>query len=372
MLRKNKLKTGWDAFESQKPKKESYKWVSKHTYRNKNEITFFDKIIKLIISMSLKLTISKKIIINPIKKKELVNTTYENLSSPKFNFIPAGLGLYLFLSMIPIFMLVTFIIELISNIPNENLGWGKIFREDILSKIIPGFDSLITNIMPSENNVLFNVTLALLFLSSIWFSSKGIMKFIDSQSTIYEHNNQTNFFIKRMRGVMIVPIISFFFVIALISFIPLIKYFQELWPPIKIENIEVFGWKYNTIFYFSMTIFISLWSYVGIGLLFRFSPLFQIKWKQITPGILIATIPTVIFTLSFGYLTSLIDYSKYGSIGTFLYAITFVMILAYFLYAGIIVNASYYKTFFSKRIIPKKWALTKILLEKLDVFQRRR
>jgi membrane protein len=58
--------------------------------------------------------------------------------------------------------------------------------------------------------------------------------------------------------------------------------------------------------------------------------------------------------MSFGYLSALIDYAKYGSIGTFLYSITFVLVLSYFLYAGIIVNASYYKTFFSQRMVPKK------------------
>lgn len=377
MSRKNKLKSGWDSIESKKPKKETYKWVSKYTYRNSDEVTFFHKVIKFIILLSLKLTVNKKIFINPVKKRELVDTTYENLSSSKFNFIPAGLGLYLFFSMVPIFIIVISAIEWISGMPTlsggKNLGWGQIFREDILGKIIPGFDSLITNIKPdSINNILFNTTIILLLLSSIWFSSKGLVKFIDSQSTIYDHTNQTNFVIKKIRGIMMVPIISIFFIISLLSFIPLIAFFQETWPPKNVNDIRVYNWEYQTIFYSSMLIFIALWSYIGVGILFRFSPLFRLKWNQINPGILITVIPMVIFIMIFGSLTSLIDYSKYGAIGTFLYAITFVLILAYFLYAGIIVNASYYKTFFSQKIIPKKWALTNILLEKLDFFKRRR
>jgi hypothetical protein len=47
-------------------------------------------------------------------------------------------------------------------------------------------------------------------------------------------------------------------------------------------------------------------------------------------------------------------------------------VLSYFLYAGIIVNASYYKTFFSQRMVPKKWFFTNIMLDKLDIFKRRR
>ncbi len=378
MSKKNKLKFGWDAIEKpkRKNKKANYKWVSKHTYRNSVEITFFDKIIKIIILISLKLTLNKKISINPVKKRELIDTTYEKISSPKFNFIPAGLGLYLFFSIIPISIIVIAAIEAISHIPvltgGKDLGWGTILREDILSRIIPGFDSLLIQINTSDTNViLINTTIVILLFSSIWFSSKGISKFIDSQSTIYEHTEQTNFIIKRLRCIMMVPIISVFFILSFLSIIPLLSWYQEKWPSLSLDN-RVFGWQYEVLFYFTLSVYLIFWSYLGVGLLFRFSPLFKLKWKEISPGILITVIPTVIFTMSFGYVSALIDYAKYGSIGTFLYSITFVLVLAYFLYAGIIVNASYYKTFFSQRIVPKKWFFTNIILDKLDIFRKRR
>ncbi len=378
MSKKNKIKYGWDAVEKQKTKnkKQNYKWVSKHTYRNSTEITFFDKIIKIIILISLKLTLTKKISINPVKKRELIDTTYEKISSPKFNFIPAGLGLYLFFSIIPISIIVISIIEAISYIPvlsgGKDLGWGSILRVDILARIIPGFESLLIQINPGDvNAVLLNTTIIILLFSSIWFSSRGLSKFIDSQSTIYEHTEQTNFIIKRLRSIMMVPIISIFFIISFLSLIPLIGFYQQQWPGLIPEQ-HVFGWQYEVLFYITLTIYLVFWSYFGVGLLFRFSPLFKLKWKQISPGILITVIPTVIFIMSFGYLSALIDYAKYGSIGTFLYSITFVLVLSYFLYAGIIVNASYYKTFFSQRMVPKKWFFTNIMLDKLDIFKRRR
>ena len=376
MSRKNKLKSGWNALQNSKPKKQKYKWVSKHTYRNLDEITVFEKLIKIIIFISLKLTFNKKIFINPVKKRELIDTTYEKISSPKFNFIPAGLGLYLFFSMIPISIIVIAVIGAISHIPilsgGEDLGWGVILSKDILGKIIPGVDSLLINIDAGDmNNILINTTIIILLLSSIWFSSKGISKFIDSQSTIYEHTEQTNFIIKRLRGIMIVPLISIFFIISLLSLIPLISLYQTIWPPIiSPDNIRIFSWEYEIIFYFTLTIYLIIWSYIGVGLLFRFSPLFKLKWSEIAPGILITVIPTVIFIMSFGYISALIDYTKYGAIGTFLYSITFVLVLSYFLYSGIIINASYYKTFFSQRVVPKKWFITNRVLEKLDIFRK--
>ncbi len=378
MSKKNKLKSGWDAFKKPKIKTQKYKWVSKHTYRNLKEITIFEKLIKIIILISLRLTLNRKISINPVKKRELIDTTYEKISSPKFNFIPAGLGLYLFFSMIPISIIVISAIQTISHIPvlygGEDLGWGVILSNDILAKIIPGVDSLLIDIdAGSINDIFINTTIIILLLSSIWFSSKGIAKFIDSQSTIYEHTEQTNFIIKRLRGIVIVPLISFFFIVSFLSLIPLISFYQKMWPPvISADNIRIFSWEYETLFYFTLTMYLIIWSYIGVGLLFRFSPLFKLKWSEIAPGILITVIPTVIFIMSFGYISALVDYTKYGVIGTFLYAITFVLVLSYFLYAGIIINASYYKTFFSQRVVPKKWFITNRVLEKLDIFKRKR
>ncbi|MGL6125129.1 MAG: YhjD/YihY/BrkB family envelope integrity protein [Metamycoplasmataceae bacterium] len=376
MWKKNKLKSGWESLEKPKTPKQNYKWVLKHTYRNTKEVTFFDKIVKMIILVSLKLTLNKRILTNSIKKREFINTTYENMSSPKFNFIPAGLGLYLFFSMIPVSIIVISTISAISKIPSltggNDLGWDIILRHDILTKIIPGVDSLLIVIDTDDvNNIFFNTTIILLLLSSIWFSSKGLSKFIDSQSAIYDHIDQTNFIIKRLRGIMMVPIISIFFIISLLSLIPLLALYQKYWPPIS-PTERIFGWEYETLFYFTMLIYLTVWSYIGVGLLFRFSPLFKLKWNEISPGIVITIIPTIIFIMSFGYISSLIDYTKYGAIGTFLYSITFVLVLSYFLYAGILINASYYKTFFSQRIVPKKWFLTNRFLEKLDFFKRRR
>ncbi|MGL4252174.1 MAG: YhjD/YihY/BrkB family envelope integrity protein [Metamycoplasmataceae bacterium] len=376
MRKKNKLKSGWESLEKTKPKKENYKWVLKHVYRNTAEITIFDKIIKMIILISLKLALNRKILSNPIKKRELINTTYENMSSPKFNFIPAGLGLYLFFSMIPISIIVILVISAISHIPvlagDSSLGWDIILRKDVLAKIVPGVDTLLIIIDTTDVNIIFfNTTIILLLLSSIWFSSKGLSKFIDSQSAIYDHVDQTNFIIKRLRGIMMVPLISIFFIISLLSLLPLLALYQKYWPPIS-ETERIFGWEYETLFYFTMLIYLAVWSYIGVGLLFRFSPLFKLKWKEIAPGIMITIIPTIIFIMSFGYIASFIDYTQYGAIGTFLYSITFVLVLSYFLYAGILINASYYKTFFSQRIVPKKWFLTNRFLEKLDIFKRHR
>ena len=99
--------------------------------------------------------------------------------------------------------------------------------------------------------------------------------------------------------------------------------------------------------------------YVGIGFIFIYLPPFKLKWKQINPGILTALLPTIFFVLIFGTITKFLNYEKFGPIGTFIYVLVFVLYLSYFLHAGIIINASYYRTYFSITMVKKKIIISK-------------
>ncbi len=95
--------------------------------------------------------------------------------------------------------------------------------------------------------------------------------------------------------------------------------------------------------------------YVGLSVLFKISPGFIVPWSSLLPGVLIASLPTMVFITIFGYLTSLIDYYKFGIFGIFMYIALLVSIMSYFMYLGIITNAmTFYKTFYSRYTTPKK------------------
>lgn len=75
--------------------------------------------------------------------------------------------------------------------------------------------------------------------------------------------------------------------------------------------------------------------------------------SQAHPGALIAAIPTAIFILIFGSLTSLIPYKKFGIVASFMYIILLLSFTSYFIYMGIIVNSSFYKTFINLPTVEK-------------------
>ncbi|MGL5357959.1 MAG: YihY/virulence factor BrkB family protein [Metamycoplasmataceae bacterium] len=351
---KRKIKASWDAYSNKKEKRERNKWLLDYVYTPPKQNTIVSRFIKILIYFTFLISIKNKHLKNPVKRRKIIDVAYGKLSNSNFLFIPAGLGLYLFLSLIPIFIIVTSIFSLIP-------GWQDILVKNILQRIIPGFSSLIISF--DSDSIVVNTTFILFLLTLIWFSSKGIVKFVDSQSNIYEYNSITNFVIKRLRAILIVFFISLFIVVALSSLIPLIQ--------VLLQNFEEKSLTYEVIFYFLILFFLVIWFYIGIALIFRFTPLFKVSFKQITPGILVTLIPTVIFTMIFGYLTSLIDYSKFGSIGTFLYCIFFVQILSYFLYAGLIINSSYYNAFYFDRVNAKRWYISTKALNWINTFKRR-
>lgn len=354
-MRKRKIDSGWSAISTSKKKfqKKQIFWVNRYESRNNIDDTIFEKIVKFLILISLFFTISKKNLLNKRKKQSIVDSTYEALSSPKFTFIPAGVAFYFFLSLIPIIVIVLAIINLTPwmyiLVGRPETSHNKEFI-GVLSKIIPGIQHMFIQI-DFMDSTLLNTVMFFFIVSCIWFASKGISKFIDSFAAIYNYEFNTNWILKRFKGIFVVIGISLYFVLILFIYLPLIATIE----PFFYSNLELF----NFLFYLITTIYLVIFGYIGFGFLFVIVPPFKLKWKEIKPGVLTALVPTILFILIFGFLANALNYSKFGSIGTFIYALIFVLYLSYFLHAGIILNSSYYKTFFSMTIIPKKNVIAK-------------
>lgn len=359
-MRRRKIDSGWSAISTSKKKfqKKQIFWVNRYESRNNIDDTIFEKIVKFLIMISLFFTISKKNLLNKRKKQSIIDSTYDALSSPKFTFIPAGVAFYFFLSLIPIIVIVLAIINLT---PWMSILIGKVSTTTndskefvgVLPKIIPGIQNMFIQI-DFMDSTLLNTVMFFFMISCIWFASKGISKFIDSFAAIYNYEFNTNWILKRFKGIFVVIGISLYFVLSLFTYLPLISLIE----PFFHSNINLF----NFLFYFITLIYLVIFGYIGFGFLFIIVPPFKLRWREIKPGILTALVPTILFILVFGFLAEVLNYSKFGAIGTFIYTLIFILYLSYFLHAGIILNASYYKTFFSMTIIPKKNVVAKQIL----------
>lgn len=315
-------------------------WISKNIVKKQeNKFVFFEKIIKFFIKIILWMVISKVVLKNKTKTNELIDRTFKKFNSKDFGFIPYSTAFYFLISFVPI---ITLLIFMLSIIP----GYEKIFVEQIINKILPGVSSLIdlSKSLTSLNAAATYTTIIILLISSIWLASSGFGKFIYSQNYIYNHSNLGNWLKNRLKGMLIVIGIIVYLFLTSAFYIFLYDAFNK-----NISN----SLAQNIYFYTSFLIYLFIITYLGIGMLYKAAPSFKLSWAMINPGILITTIPIVIFIGLFGSLTSLINYGKYGIVGIFMYVAIFISFLTYFMYLGIVANEAYYKTFFSTRTISK-------------------
>ncbi|AAT27861.1 YihY/virulence factor BrkB family protein [[Mycoplasma] mobile] len=353
---KKSLGIGWENFNRKKPRKISkiFKFSSKDKINRKSFVSSkmvvpvyenktLKKIIKSILNFGLRITSSRvKWNKNKALNEELVDNTYKKIQSKEFAFIPAGLALYLFMAFIPI-------LTIVFSVFSFNLEFTEILRTDILGRLIPGIESSIPAIQEFfQSSTVGTVALIILLASSFWLSSNGFVKFIKSESLIYNFQNIENNLILRIKGILIVLGLSVFMSLVLLVVIPIVKILKE---NLLIQSPTTFF----AIFYILSFILIIFSSYVAFLLLFKLSPSFKLKFKDVSPGAIVTTIPTSLFIVIFGSLSSidLINYGNFGTIGTFMFLVILILQLSFYLYAGLIINAAYYQTFVGKKLIPK-------------------
>ncbi|MBU4689510.1 YihY/virulence factor BrkB family protein [Mycoplasma zalophidermidis] len=319
--------------------------INKSVIPNENKQWWLlEKIIKFFIMLILWIATPKTTWKNKSKTKELIDRTYNRFTAKDLTFIPISLSFYFLVSFVPI---LTVVIVLLSFIQDYN----NVFLNVILVRIIPGVENLINVPNLNINHGVQYTTIAILLLTSTWLGSNGWGRFIYSQNYIYGHETLGNFFINRIKGFFIVVSISIYLFLVTAFYIFIYKLIST--------NLNSVGEK--IFFYVSFDIYLMIVLYFGFTLIYKLTPSFKLSWNSVLPGVLIASFPNMLFIGAFGYLTSLIKYNQYGAIGTFMYIALFVSSLSYFIFLGLIVNESYYKTYHSSYTIAKReWLFKKI------------
>ncbi|WP_406617110.1 YhjD/YihY/BrkB family envelope integrity protein [Mycoplasmopsis adleri] len=304
----------------------------------KHQSMLIEKIIKFFISIIMFIAIPKSSWKNKPKVREMIDRVYKRFSGRDFAFIPVSFSFYLLISFIPVMLSVFLLLKF--------LPWGleTLFLNNILVKIIPGFESITKGIDFSIAGTY--AVIIPLFLASLWVASSGFAKFIYSENYIYKHETTGNWFINRGKGFITVFWISIYIFVTMAIYLSFYKAFGFAKTTNEIAK--------NVYFYISFSIYLMVTLYLGFSLLFKFTPAFKVGWNTVTPGVLIASVPTMIFISIFGYLTSLIDYKKFGVFGVFMYIALLVSNMSYFIYLGVIANEGYYKTYISSYTIDKK------------------
>ncbi|WP_029905440.1 YhjD/YihY/BrkB family envelope integrity protein [Mycoplasmopsis opalescens] len=307
-----------------------------------NDFYLYELVTKFIISIILIIVMPKQSFLNKSKNRELVNRTYEQFVSNDSVYIPIAQSFYLLVSFVPI---VTLVISILNLIP----GYGETFINEILGRMIPAIKNVITgheSILDSGGKF---ATYIVLLSGSLWIASSGWGRFVFTQNYIYGHESPGNWFYNRFKGFLIVSGIALY----LLFFSIIYTSFYRL----ATRNMDVNSYDRSALFYSTFSIFVFGFLYLGLSLLYLLTPSFKQSWKGINAGAMVATIPNVFFITIFGFLTSRIDYNQYGIISAFMYIALFISYFSYFIYLGIIVNESYYKTYISNYTISRRFNL---------------
>ncbi|MBN4089440.1 YihY/virulence factor BrkB family protein [Mycoplasma enhydrae] len=362
--KKDTLQTGWGSSndDNDQNKKENYHSLSsKQIVKNKNKQNIFEKVLKWIIYGILFIAIPNYLKGSKTKGKEIVNSAYSKINSNEFAFVPAGYAMYLFLSFIPTLGLVVGIAGAI------NPELEVIIKVVILGQLIPGIKEVIptfSSVWTSAGGV---TAFILLTLSILWLGSKGYAKFIFSFDALYEHKSPNLIWKTRIKGFVTSVFITCVLTVLLLSTSSFLNFIldkgfgQQAITGAKEIELSDLRWEFQLIFWLPTVIFLPFITYVAFLLFFKFEPNFKLKFAHVNPGSLIAAIPTSFYILIFGSLTSLIDYKKFGVVASFMYIILLLSVMAYFIYSGVIVNSSFYKTFINLPTI-----------EKTSIFRRNR
>ena len=350
MANKKTPKVGYDKKTSSTIKKKaSYLYTS-----GKHKVTITERIIKTLIYVVLRIVIKPSKWKNDERKYEVIERAYKRIMSADMIFIPSSIAFYLIMAFMPILSAIALVFAMPGVGPwLDTRGVGPKTVGDIIGKFIPGAKELFNNISSALKSTDFNSGALVITLSSLlvsmWIAAGGFSKLVFTQSYVFGHKFTGGYWSNKFKGISMSFAFTFSVLFALIINVFVNKAIYD-------SELELI-WK--DVF---MYIFLILALFVGmisgfIGL-FKFSPRFKLKFKEVLPGALVTGIPTALFLATFGPISSMWSYDAYGSIAAIMYIGMSSLFITNFIYVGLSVNVSYYRTFVRTETL-KKWTLSK-------------
>ncbi|TQC54050.1 YihY/virulence factor BrkB family protein [Mycoplasmopsis mucosicanis] len=316
--------------------------ISKSVIPNENnDWWIYEKVIKFFIRIILLISTPRAVWQNKSKTDELIDRTYSKFNAKDSVFVSISLAFYFLISFVPILTIVVFLMNLLPE------TFSKTFINEIMHRIIPGAENVLSLNFKTGFSKSANYTaIAFLLITSTWIGSSGWGRFIYLQNYVYKHESLGNFFLNRLRGFFIVIGISLYIFIMALFYV---SFFNYINPKISTNTGK------NIFFYISFDIYLFIFLYIGFILIYKLTPSFKNPLTSVLPGVLITTLPNLVFISVFGHLISNGNYYKnYGIVGAFIYLALFVSSLSYFIFLGIIINEAYYKTYYSSYTTAKR------------------
>jgi membrane protein len=250
----------------------------------------------------------------------------ERAASVAFNFLMAVPPLFIF------------IFTLLSYIPGSKRLYDEVLV--LMQGIIPD-DATYTMIKNVTDDFFATGTGTLSFglLLAIYFSSNATLTIMRTfrKSMLHIEVEERNFIEVRLSAIRL----TFIIVLLIIATI-MIMLTQTIILNWAIEQMKIKDSIIDFIFGSGHFLVTFLLIFLAIGLIYRYAPHVQKKWKIRTPGALLATILIMSFTYLFSYwVNNIASYNKiYGSLGSILILMFLVFVNSLVLLIGFELNVS--------------------------------
>jgi len=259
------------------------------------------------------------------------------IKSPELRILPGQLAYFLIISLIP-FVAMIGAIAGIFNISTSNITVD-------LGKSVP--DVVINVINSLINGKGMNFNIAMFFATAFVLASNGMHSMIITANEIYKIENK-DIISRRIKAILMMILLMLLFLFLLIvpvfggAILSFIKNY------VSDSNAIDFFYKVFQVCKYPFTVVVL---YFNIKLLYVISPDDTIKAETTTYGSIFTTIGWIVASSIYSvYVGTFNTYNIfYGSISSILVLLIWVYILSYIFVLGLIINASYYKTYIKNK-----------------------
>lgn len=266
-----------------------------------------------------------------IFKKENINNFIGIINKSDVRVLPGTIAFFLFMSIVPIIMLGTFIF---SRFSFELINFVDIFKEIIPSDVYKLLGPIISNIK-------FGNLSGWYIILGLVLASNGTHSIILASNKLYGIENKSYIYRRIKALIMILAVSTVFFLIlfvlgfgnGILKFILSLDIFSEISSTI-----------YNAFIIFKWPIAFVIIALL-IKVLYTLAPDKKIPSKYVDSGVIFTTIGWIISTAIYSYYANNVaNYDViYGSLSSIIVLLIWVYVMSYILVLGIAINTNIYE-----------------------------
>lgn len=263
--------------------------------------------------------------------KEKIKNFIDILNKPDVRVLPGTIAFFLFMSIVPIIMLGTFIF---SRFSFELINFVDIFKEMIPSDVYKLLEPIITNIKFGDLSGWY-------IILGLVLASNGTHSIILASNKLYKIENK-GYIYRRIKALIMILAAStvFFFILfvlgfgnGILKFVLSLEIFNEIGPTI-----------YNMFIILKWPIAFVIIA-VLIKVLYTLAPDKKIPSKYVDRGAIFTTIGWILATAIYSYYANNVaNYDLiYGSLSSIIVLLIWVYVMSYILVLGIAINTNIYE-----------------------------